>query len=86
MTSLPQTYRHGTTYSYTHGCRCDDCRAANAKPHRRRRERGQRMDGTIPHGTNGGYSNYDCRCRPCTDAHVRVCAAYKARVRIERAS
>jgi hypothetical protein len=22
----------------------------------------------IPHGTPGGYDNYDCRCRPCTVA------------------
>lgn len=22
----------------------------------------------VPHGTPGGYDNYDCRCRPCTVA------------------
>lgn len=25
-------------------------------------------DARIPHGTAGGYDNYDCRCGPCTKA------------------
>jgi len=24
----------------------------------------------IPHGTSGGYTNYACRCEPCTQAHT----------------
>jgi 5-methylcytosine-specific restriction endonuclease McrA len=29
-------------------------------------------ESVIVHGTNWGYIGYKCRCRPCTDAHVKI--------------
>jgi hypothetical protein len=61
---------HGTYTSYTnHGCRCDDCRAANRRYQASLKERLRSRD--VPdhvHGTSGGYGNYGCRCLRCTDA------------------
>ena len=32
----------------------------------------------VPHGTNNGYVNWSCRCRPCTDAHAAAHRAQRA--------
>lgn len=54
---------HGTSASYARGCTCVLCRRAN-------RDRKRRLIGREPpnHGTESGYTNYGCRCRPCTKA------------------
>jgi hypothetical protein len=31
------------------------------------------------HGTTNGYSNLDCRCQPCRDAHAAACNVRRAK-------
>lgn len=72
--------RHTKNTYKKSGCRCDQCRAANTAAHRakvvewaeRRVEIGGRMVAAwLPpeaHGRWTAYSNYRCRCVPCTEA------------------
>lgn len=39
--------------------------------------RGTLDDDDYRHGTTNGYSNYACRCEPCTDAWARACLERK---------
>lgn len=77
------TIRHGTTNGYmTRGCRCEECRRAVRDASRvarqarrdRRTEVGGRMVATYLdaslHGRASTYTNYACRCAPCTDAQA----------------
>lgn len=62
---------HGTTARYDSGCRCAECRSANAaRVALARAERAAR--GLAPddkrHGTLGAYRNWRCRCGPCAKA------------------
>lgn len=60
---------HGTPSGYRHGCRCDECKAANREQQQAARDR--RLNRPIPehvHGTWNGYANYNCRCDRCLDA------------------
>lgn len=74
---------HGRKTTYNQGCRCDECRAANAEYTQKfiANHRGQLPDGDQRHGTTGGYSNYSCRCGPCTAANSAASAKHKAKVR-----
>lgn len=70
----PLDPRHGSVNAYTnHNCRCDRCKAANARQQKAARERRRQTPyEEIPaqvHGTENGYTNWGCRCGPCTDAH-----------------
>lgn len=63
-------------WKYVNGCRHPECVAANAEYQRTSRaERAIRLleDPTLaPHGREGTYSNWDCRCLPCCEAHAVV--------------
>lgn len=63
---------------YARGCRCDGCRQAATEAHNRqqaaRLARGV-PDG-VPHGSASTYSNWGCRCEPCTKAQVEYCRPY----------
>lgn len=64
----PGDPRHGTPNGYgNHGCRCDDCKAAQSAANRQRRRK--RLASPIPdrvHGTDNGYSCYKCKCPDCS--------------------
>lgn len=67
---------------YTHGCRCDTCRAAKATYMRRRRaaaklaaEADPNRDVTtarVLHGTRHAYEEHGCRCTSCTQAEINA--------------
>ena len=67
---------HGTMYGYTHGCRCDRCRAANAEyvapyvkaSQERVKKRLESDQNDKRHGTYYGY-RVGCRCDRCTEAN-----------------
>jgi hypothetical protein len=73
--------KHGAASTYDHGCRCQDCRDANAQRHKRWRLRAahnpQGAD-RAGHGKAGTYNNHGCRCEPCTQAHMARMNAYRA--------
>lgn len=73
---------HGTIARYRsriHGCRCEECRRANA-------EHQNRLRGEEPpnHGTYSGYINYGCRCKACKEAHRATVRARRATKRQRR--
>lgn len=63
--------QHGAVRSYQNGCRCTDCKAANATSQRNRRQRAAtdptRAD-KAGHGKASTYRNHGCRCEACTAA------------------
>lgn len=64
---------HGTENKYRRGCRCGECRAANAERGRRHRAQKANWKASVPdevHGTINGYSNYSCRCDDCKAANT----------------
>ena len=71
--------QHGTRTGYAYGCRCDDCRFANASHQRMRAAMGKvrvrRVDDSI-HGTSTNYSN-GCRCESCTSAATAAARALR---------
>jgi hypothetical protein len=56
----------GTHSAYSHGCRCDACKAAHREYTRARRAKAL-ADGTLSHGVRGTYSA-GCRCWKCVEA------------------
>lgn len=79
---------HGDHRTYAKGCRCTRCRAANAERCRRQQERrisDPEAADRAGHGKASTYQNYNCRCRPCTEANSAKSLAYKAQRR-ERAA
>jgi hypothetical protein len=70
---------HGTVSRYRYGCRCDECKAANAAQARRlraaSRERG------FAGLTHGRRSTYDagCRCVACRRIRKTVPVGYRKR-------
>jgi len=78
---------NASTYAYRR-CRCDVCKAAHRERvgTRRDQRRAERVlvDGRMVavraarHGNQSTYSNWFCRCRPCTDA---VAAYFRERRR-----
>ena len=83
MTTAP--IKHGTPYAYRrHGCRCEDCRAAQAAYAKERyeaRKRGdvRRRPAAKDHGTRPMYAG-GCRCEQCRAAE----AAYQRKRYLER--
>lgn len=75
-----KTYDHGQAGMYARGCRCQECKDANA-----RRCRQQRQDRAANpaaadragHGKASTYNNYGCRCEKCTRANAARSLAYK---------
>lgn len=82
---------HGTAARYNAGCRCPDCRGAYSKYHWARQwERAGRrrlVDGRLVateaavHGSANTYTNWMCRCEPCTTAQRERMRQYKRRYR-----
>lgn len=56
---------HGTRARYSRGCRCDQCRGANAAYDRELRARA----GLPEHGKRSTYTK-GCRCDPCRAANT----------------
>lgn len=78
---------HGTTARYKRGCHCDECRAGhNARNTAMRKAR--RPEDAPVHGHHSSYSNWNCRCEPCTKANTeysrRYVRAYHERQRAKR--
>lgn len=84
--------RHGIPSSYNRGCRCAECRYANANRQRitgngqrwRDKQLAKRIvvDGVLmapdrPHGVYGTYSTYGCRCEPCKQANRDYMTAWR---------
>jgi hypothetical protein len=76
----------GSGHTYTnYGCRCDECRKANARRYQRRKAERQvlvdtgQIPDTVEHGSAATYNNWGCRCRRCTDAHIEKCRSDDAR-------
>lgn len=69
-----KTFRHGTLNGYGyHGCRCDECVAAQrayaAGRARARTRNPPKFSADDPrHGTVNGYGNQRCRCDACRSA------------------
>jgi hypothetical protein len=73
---------HGTSTCYRAGCRCDQCRRANAVAcyHlKRAREALSLPPGDPRHGENG-YANYSCRCPVCKEGRRLVIRERAARL------
>lgn len=65
---------HGTPARYRR-CKCDLCRSANAKLHKKyRADREQRRDKAFFEHGRSGYENWGCRCEVCTRDHTKACA------------
>lgn len=80
MSYVARRTEHGTRSRYTHGCRCDECRKANAEYQRRitraRRDKAERdADGHVIGKPYSGttYVNWMCRCDICTALNSLEC-------------
>lgn len=71
--------QHGTRTGYYYGCRCADCRSANAANSRANRAMGRTVR-PDQHGTLTGYE-YGCRCQRCKDAKAAATRARRALLR-----
>jgi hypothetical protein len=76
---------HGSATSYNRGCPCDLCKAKNTARNTTLRTRRMaqrvlingRLVAPLPpekHGKQSTYSNWGCRCIPCTDANTIACS------------
>jgi hypothetical protein len=77
MSGVVGILTHGwKAYRYA-GCRCDRCRDGQANyvydEVRGRAARLAANPSLVPHGRESTYTNWRCRCRPCTVAHARQC-------------
>jgi hypothetical protein len=80
MTTTPfaATTKHGTPNAYVnYGCRCAECRAANAARQADARRR-RAATGSMRHGKVSTYDNYLCRCAKCYAAKSAENAAARA--------
>lgn len=63
----------GTPAGYRRGCRCRPCTDAHAQriadQKARRLARAAEDPSLIPHGTQSGYINWNCRCPKCVEAN-----------------
>lgn len=71
--------KHGSASSYRNGCRCDDCRQAQAAQQLTDNlRRQQRLASTeVEHGRHSTYVNWMCRCTPCREANRLACREYR---------
>lgn len=60
--------------AYTHGCRCQVCKASKAAYMRERRAKARQRQGAVPahiaHGTRHAYEEHGCRCYHCRIART----------------
>ncbi|WP_412747312.1 very short patch repair endonuclease [Krasilnikovia sp. MM14-A1004] len=79
-TSRPATTpAHGTLSTYSnHGCRCADCRRANAQYQQQLLARYRQHGGRGEHGTDYRYRT-GCRCDRCRAAHAAEDREYRHR-------
>lgn len=69
--------RHGSTSMYCNaGCRCTECRAANARYQKQLIERYRSEGGRGRHGTEYRYKT-GCRCELCRRAHAEADRLYR---------
>lgn len=63
--------QHGIFSTYNNKkCRCDLCKAANARYQKDYRARNAKLNVPMQvHGTVNGYENFLCRCPACKRAH-----------------
>lgn len=72
--------RHGLNGYVNFGCRCVECRAANAaRTAYGRRARGNLLVDDPRHGTTNAYNNFSCRCDACRSAWATYQREYYAR-------
>lgn len=75
-TGYKPTAKHGTTYKYKRGCRCEICHSEERKRQRdfRAAREHKMLSGQkdFTHGASG-YTNWGCRCDICTKAHTKKC-------------
>lgn len=70
--------QHGTYSHYTnHGCRCDECRKANAKARHNLHQRFLNNEVVVKHGDDSTYKNWGCRCDACAAIHSKNMKAYR---------
>ena len=67
------TIEHGTRAMYQKGCRCQECKSAQARGaheyREKRKAQGAQNPELIPHGTYSGYITWCCRCEECSTVH-----------------
>ena len=69
---------HGEYSTYVQGCRCPECKKANAAYHQQLRL-ARKPEMARNHGTTATYSNYRCRCDFCSAANSRYFKELRAR-------
>ena len=75
-------HEHGTISAYgNHGCRCGECRAANARHQQELLARYRQEGGRGQHGTDYRYRT-GCRCDPCRTAHAAEDREYRRKRRL----
>ncbi|MDG4763619.1 very short patch repair endonuclease [Solwaraspora sp. WMMD406] len=73
---------HGTVSAYRgSGCRCQECKSANAVYQRQLRNKYRSEGGRGQHGTDYRYRT-GCRCDACRSAHAAEDRAYRERRRL----
>ncbi|KMS79065.1 hypothetical protein ACH49_13470 [Streptomyces leeuwenhoekii] len=75
---------HGDYRTYLKGCRCDACREAMRVYKVERRAEWRRDPSAadrVGHGKRTTYSEYGCRCAPCTAANTEGTRQQRARRR-----
>ncbi len=83
---IPMSERaHGLTSTYQAGCRCDDCKRAQADYAKQRYEARKagdvRKPGERKHGTRAMYLRGGCRCAECKAAESTYRREYEQRRR-----
>ena len=82
---IPMSERaHGLASTYQAGCRCDECKAAQARYSKERYEARKagdvRKPGKLEHGSRGMYAK-GCRCDVCKAAEAEYRRGYDKRRR-----
>lgn len=78
----PERHGCGTPAAYARGCRCGDCRQANARAHQKAVTKMCSVglpDGDKRHGTYSGYTQWGCRCDACRRVNTERSNAYLTR-------
>lgn len=60
---------HGSASGVKRHCRCNECRRYRREQNVKARARRAEREPGVRHGTEGGYTNWSCRCDACCDAN-----------------